>query len=114
MAEARQERGSGAAESQSRKARPCSVPCFPRINDLNAFRIEGAGIACRNGETMGGCDGGDIAVRRGKALAYISGSNGKVGIMSGGIEGEDSALEQRKHPLERGGELPRDRVKLRV
>tara|TARA_A100001391_G_scaffold205405_2_gene205836 strand:+ start:28472 stop:28639 length:168 start_codon:yes stop_codon:yes gene_type:complete len=55
---------------------------------------------------MDGCDGGDIAVRRGKALAYLSGSNG--------IEGEDSALEQRKHPLERGGELPRDRVKLRV
>lgn len=36
--------------------------------------------------------------------------------MSGGIriEGENPALEQRKHPLERGGELPRDRVKLRV
>jgi len=41
-----------------------------------------------------------------EALAYLSGSNG--------IEGEDSALEQRKHPLERGSELPRDRVKLRV
>ena len=55
---------------------------------------------------MDGCDGGDIAVRRGKALACLSGSNG--------IEGEDFALEQPKRPLERGGELPRDRVKLRV
>ena len=56
---------------------------------------------------MGGCDGGDIAVRRGEALARLASRNGKFGIVASsiGIEGEDSALEQRKYRVEHGGEL---------
>jgi len=73
-----------------------SLHGLPRVDDVEAGRLERRNVARGDGEAASVRNGGDVAVWCGEALAGGTGGNGQLGVVPGcvGIEGKHAIPEQ--------------------